>query len=149
MPFCLTQKQVCGILQRMGIFTRKLKLFCAIFILGILSAWLIAFPLHFALKQISVTDRYENRQASCNSCCSHHFANDNDTDRPAIKTAGHDTGFCSLCELAAQFFTSGLARILNVSFSENISTLGRPLKSICSNELTLVTLPRGPPALIN
>lgn len=149
MPFCLTPKQVCGILQRMGIFTRKLKLFCAIFILGILSAWLIAFPLHLALQKLSHTDRLSDRKADCHSCCSHHFANDNDTNRPAIKTAGHDTGFCSLCELASQFFTSGLARILTVSFSENISTLGRQLKSICSNEPTLATLPRGPPALIS
>ena len=148
MPFCLTQKQVCGILQRMGIFTRKLKLFCAIFILGILSAWLIAFPLHLALQKLSHTDRLSDRKADCHSCCSHHFDNHN-TDLPVIKNTGHDTGFCSLCDLASQFFTSGLARILTVSFSENISTLGRPLKSICSNEPTLATLPRGPPALIN
>lgn len=148
MPFCLTRKHVCGMLQRMRIFTRKLKFFCATFILGILLAWLIAFPLHLALQELSHTDRLSDRKADCHSCCSHHLDNHN-TDLPVIKNTGHDTGFCSLCDLASQFFTSGLARISVVASSGSSSTVVGLLTSIYSKEFISTGLPRAPPTLFS
>jgi len=135
-------------LLRMRIFTRKLKLFCAIFILGILLAWLIAFPLHLALQKLSHTDRISDRKADCHSCCGHHFDNHN-TELPVIKNTGHGIDFCSLCDLASQFFTSGLARISIVAYSGSSSTVVGLLKGVYSKEFTSTGLPRAPPTLFS
>jgi len=146
MLFYLTQIQVCAIEGSMEIFTRKSKLFCAIFILGILSAWLIAFPLHLALQAPSYTDHLNNKKTNCLSCCTKHF-DKRDDGKPTIKDSGDKPDFCSICELASQFSTNGLARILPVYFSENLSSVGKLIESIYSNNRTLAILPRAPPPL--
>ncbi|MDD3000568.1 MAG: hypothetical protein PHF29_02320 [Candidatus Riflebacteria bacterium] len=131
----------------MRLFTTKLKVFCATFILGILLAWMIAFPLHFALEKPSSHEQLNDKKTNCHSCCIYRF-DKHDSDRYTIDNHEYETDFCSLCDLASQFYTNGLARIIDVSFSANVSILNNFLTGTYSQGIILTIFPRGPPDLI-